>query len=132
MTSTYENAKRMRLLRPALLLFVISLAISCATTMPAPQNFLNSSDNSLNQWLDTHLNVDLPEVRIMHLPLTDAFAGMKLAITRADAPVESLRVTLHADEVTRRQALWLLAQRYGLQMKVEQVQGQPSYISVSK
>src|ERR1035437_1797331 len=132
MTSTYENAKRMRLLRPALLLFVISLAISCATTMPAPQNFLNSSDNSLNQWLDTRLNVDLPEVRIMHLPLTDAFAGMKMAITRADAPVESLRVSLHADEVTRRQALWLLTQKYDLQMAVENVPGHPSYISISR
>ena len=132
MTSTYENTKRLRLLRPALLLFIISLAISCATTMPAPQGFLDSSDNSLNQWLDTRLNVDLPEVRIMHLPLTDAFAGMKLAITRADAPVESLRVTLYADEVTRRQALWLLTQKYGLQMTVERVPGQPSYISVFK
>jgi hypothetical protein len=132
MTSTYENTTRLRLLRPALLLFVISLAISCATTMPAPQGFLDSSDNSLNQWLDTRLNVDLPEVRIMHLPLTDAFAGMKLAITRADAPVESLRVTLYADEVTRRQALWLLTQKYGLQMTVERVPGQPSYISVFK
>jgi hypothetical protein len=100
--------------------------------MPAPQGFLDSSDNSLNQWLDTRLNVDLPEVRIMHLPLTDAFAGMKLAITRADAPVESLRVTLYADEVTRRQALWLLTQKYGLQMTVERVPGQPSYISVFK
>ena len=132
MTSTYENTTRLRLLRPALLLFVISLAISCATTMPAPQGFLISSDSSLNQWLDVRLNVDLPEVRIMHLPLTDAFAGMKLAITRADAPVESLKVTLHADGVTRRQALWLLAQKYGLQMTVEHVQGQPSYISVSR
>ena len=132
MTSTYENTKRLRLLRPALLLFIISLAISCATTMPAPQGFLDSSDNSLNQWLDTRLNVDLPEVRIMHLPLTDAFAGMKLAITRADAPVESLRVTLYADEVTRRQALWLLTQKDGLQMTVERVPGQPSYISVFK
>src|ERR1017187_10847542 len=132
MTSTYENTTRLRLLRPALLLFIISLAISCATTMPAPQGFLDSSDNSLNQWLDTRLNVDLPEVRIMHLPLTDAFAGMKLAITRADAPVESLRVTLYADEVTRRQALWLLTQKYELRMTAENVPGHPSYISISK
>jgi hypothetical protein len=82
--------------------------------------------------LDVRLNVDLPEVRIMHLPLTDAFAGMKLAITWADAPVESLKVTLHANEVTRRQALWLLAQKYGLRMTVENFHRQPSYISISK
>jgi hypothetical protein len=132
MTSTFENVKRIHILRPALLLFVISLAISCATTMPAPQGFLNSADNSLNQWLDTRLNIDFAEVRVMHLPLTDAFAGMKLAITRADAPVELLKVTLHTNEITRRQALWLLTQKYGFRMTVERVQGQPSYISISK
>lgn len=122
----------MRLLRPSLLLLVVSLAISCATTIPAPQGFLSSSDSSLNQWLDTHLNVDFAEVRVMHLPLTDAFAGMKLAITRADADVESQKVSLHANEVTRRQALWLLTQKYDLQMTVENVPGQPSYISITK
>jgi hypothetical protein len=132
MTSAFENAKRMRRLQPALLLLIVSLAISCATTMPAPARFLNSTDGTLNQWLDTRLNVDFAEVRVMHLPLTDAFAGMKMAITRADAPVESLRVTLHADEVTRRQALWLLTQKYDLQMAVANVPGHPSYISISK
>jgi hypothetical protein len=100
--------------------------------MPAPPRFLNATDTSLNQWLDTRLNVDFAEVRVMHLPLTDAFAGMKMAITRADAPVESLRVSLHADDVTRRQALWLLTQKYGLQMAVENVPGHPSYISISR
>ena len=100
--------------------------------MPAPQSFLNSTDASLNQWLDTRLKVDVAEVRVMHLPLTDAFAGMKMAITRADAAVESLRVTLHTDEVTRRQALWLLTQKYELQMTAENVPGHPSYISISK
>jgi hypothetical protein len=132
MTSTSENTKRVRLILPALLLLVISLAISCATTIPAPQAFLTSSDGSLNQWLDTRLNVDFAEVRVMHLPLTDAFAGMKLAITRADADVESQRVSLHANDITRRQALWLLTQKYDLQMTVENVPGQPSYISITK
>jgi len=132
MTRAFKNAGRMRLLRPALLLLIVSLSISCATTMPAPQSFLKSTDASLNQWLDAQLNVDFAEVRVMHLPLTDAFAGMKMAITRADAPVESMRVSLHADNVTRRQALWLLAQKYDLQMAVENVPGHPSYISISR
>ena len=132
MTTAFANTNRIRRLRPALLLLVVSLAISCATTIPAPQAFLNSQDASLNQWLDTRLNVDIAEVRVMHLPLTDAFAGMKMAITKADAPVEFLRVSLHADDVTRRQALWLLTQKYGIQMMAESVPGNPSYISISK
>ena len=132
MANTFDSVKRTQLLWQALFLLVISLAMSCATTMSVPQGFLNSSDRSMDQWLDTCLNVDFAEVRVMNLPLTDAFAGMKLAVARADAPIESLKVTLHAHGVTRRQALWLLAQRYGLRMTVEQVHKQPSYISISK
>jgi hypothetical protein len=131
MTVSFKYIKRIGLLPPALLL-AISLAISCATTMPSPRSFLDTTDASLNQWLDTRLNVDVAEVRVMHLPLTDAFAGMKMAITRADAPVESQRVSLHADDVTRRQALWLLTQKCELHMTVENVPGHPSYISISK
>jgi hypothetical protein len=100
--------------------------------MPAPTSFLDTTDGSLNQWLDTQLNVDFADVRVMHLPLTDAFAGMKLAIAQADASVGSLRVSFHANEITRRQALWLLTQKYELQMTVENVPGHPSYISVSR
>jgi hypothetical protein len=57
---------------------------------------------------------------------------MKLAITRADAPVESLKVSLYASGVTRRQALWLLAEKYGLQMSVAPVNKQSPYISISR
>src|SRR5882724_5606467 len=132
MIGIFNSSKQMQVLRSALLLLVVSLAISCATTMPAPQGFLESSDKSLDQWLNTCLNVDFAEVRVMNLPLTDAFSGMKMAIARADAPIEPLKVTLHAHEVTRRQALWLLTQRYGLRMTVEHVHKQPPYISISK
>jgi hypothetical protein len=97
-----------------------------------PQAFLSSTDASYNQWLDATVDVDLAEVRIMHLPLTDAFSGLRLAIARADAPVESLKVTLHASQITRRQALWLLSQKYELTMNVQQLPGQPPYISISR
>jgi hypothetical protein len=118
--------------RPTVLLVLGWLAISCATTIRPPQAFLSSTDESSNQWLDTVVDVDVAEVRIIHLPLTDAFSGMKLAMTRADAPVESMRVSLHASGVTRRQALWLLAEKYGLRMAVAPVSKQSPYISISK
>ncbi len=123
------SAWPLRVVLPALL---VSLAVSCATSVRPPQHFLRSSDNSSDQWLDTVVNVDITNLRVVNLPLTDAFAGMKLAIARADAPVESLRVALHASQVTRRQALWLLAEKYGLTMTVERVKGQPPYIGISK
>ena len=121
-----------RFLRPSVLLVLGWLAISCATTVRPPQAFLFSKDDSSNQWLDTVVDVDVAEVRVIHLPLTDAFAGMKLATTSADAPVESLRVSLHASQVTRRQALWLLSEKYGLQMTVAPVRKQSPYISISR
>ena len=123
------NTPLWRVTLPAILIF---LAVSCATSVQPPQHFLRLADTSSDQWLDTVVDVDIATVRIVHLPLTDAFAGMKLAIARADAPVESLRVTLHANRVTRRQALWLLAEKYELTMSVERVKGQPPYIGISK
>ena len=113
-------------------MLLVSLAVSCATSVRPPQHFLRSADNSSDQWLNTVVDVDITDVRVTRLPLTDAFAGLKLAIARADAPVESLRVALHANQVTRRQALWLLAEKYGLTMTVERVKGQPPYIGISK
>lgn len=119
-------------MRPAILALLVSLAVSCATMIQPPPNFLRTADNSTDRWLDTAVDVDVAEVRIIHLPLTDAFAGMKIAIARADAPVESLKVALHAHQVTRRQALWLLAEKYGLNVSVEHVRGQPPYIGISR
>jgi hypothetical protein len=108
------------------------LALSCATMIRPSRDFLSSTDESWNQWLDTAVAVDLADVRIMHLPLTDAFSGLRIAISQADAPVESLKVTLHASQITRRQALWLLSQKYELTMIVQQLPGQPPYIGISK
>ena len=129
---TGRRVMRVRVLRPAALALLVSLAVSCATMIQPPPNFLRAADNSADRWLDTVVDVDVAEVRIIHLPLTDAFTGMKLAIARADALVESLRVTLHAHQVTSRQALWLLAEKYGLNVNVEHVRGQPPYIGISR
>jgi hypothetical protein len=132
MTKASTHPMKAWLLRPLILLPLAWFAVSCATTIRPPQAFLFSTHDSSNQWLNTVVDVDVAEVRIVHLPLTDAFAGMKLAITRADAPVESLRVSLHASEVTRRQALWLLAEKYGLDVTVAPVRNQSPYISISR
>jgi hypothetical protein len=78
------------------------------------------------------VDVDLAEVRIIHLPLTDAFSGLRIAITRADAPVELLKVTLHASKITRRQVLWLLSRKYALTMTVQRLPGQPPYVGISR
>jgi len=132
MIGIFNRAAKMWTMRIVLPLFLAGLAASCATMIHPRQDFLPSTDESWNRWLDTTVDVDLAEVRIMHLPLTDAFSGLRIAVARADAPVESLRVTLHATEITRRQALWLLAQKYELTMIVQQLPGQPPYIGISR
>jgi hypothetical protein len=132
MTRILHQAARRRGVPVALTLLLVGLAISCATVIHPPPDFLSSTDHSWTQWLDTPVDVDLADVRIIHLPLTDAFSGIRIAIARADAPVESLKVTLHASQVTRRQALWLLSQKYELTMLVQQLPGQPPYVGISK
>jgi hypothetical protein len=132
MTATFNRAAKTWSVRFVVPLFLVVLAVSCATMIRPPQEFLSSTDKLWNQWLDTAVDVDLAEVRIIHLPLTDAFSGLRIAIARADAPVESLKVTLHASQITRRQALWLLSQKYELTMIVQQLPGQPPYIDISK
>jgi hypothetical protein len=132
MTAILNRTAKISSLRFALPALLAVLAVSCATMVHPPQNFLSSTDESWNQWLDTAVDVDLAEVRVMHLPLTDAFSGLRIAIAQADAPVESLRLTFHASDVTRRQALWLLAQKYNLTMTVQQLPGQLPYIGISK
>ena len=118
---------------PAGFLFLLLLSASCATTIssPPPPAFLRSTTASWNQWADKVVDVHLTDVRITHLPLTDAFAGLRMVIARADDRIGSLPVTLHARQITRRQALWLVSNRYGLTMTVEDIPGQPSYLNIA-
>jgi hypothetical protein len=95
-------------------------------------DFLHSTNESWNQWTDKVVDVQLTDVRVAHLPLTDVFLGLSLVIAKADAPVGELHVTLHATQVTRRQALWLIAKKYGLKMSVEDVRGRPPYLGIAR
>jgi hypothetical protein len=120
--------------RTAGLLLLLVLTTSCATitNVPAPQDFLRSKNAAWNQWADQVVDVHFTEVRIAHLALTDAFSGLRMVIARADAPIGSLPVTLHASHITRRQALWLISKKYGLKMTIEAVRGQPPYLGIAK
>lgn len=113
-------------------LVCVLFATSCATTRQTPPDFLHSTNESWNQWTDKVVDVQLTDVRVAHLPLTDAFLGLSIVIARADAAVGEFHVTLHATQITRRQALWLIAKKYGLKMTVEEVPGQPPYLGVAK
>jgi hypothetical protein len=74
---------------PAVFLFLLLLTASCATTItsPPPPDFLRSTNASWNQWAEKVVAVHLTGVRITHLPLTDAFAGLRMVIARADEPI---------------------------------------------
>jgi len=132
MSPPFNRAAIIRSVRAGVPLLVVALSISCATRIHPPQGFLSATENSWNQWLDTAVDVDLAEVRIAHLPLTDSFSGLRIVIARADAPLESLKVTLHASQITRRQALWLLCEKYDLTMVIQELQGKPPYVAISK
>ena len=132
MNPPFNRAAIIRSVTVGVPLLAVVLVVSCATMVHPPREFLSARETSWNQWLDTVVDVDLAEVRVIHLPLTDAFSGLRIVIARADAPLESLKVTLHASQITRRQALWLLCEKYDLTMVIQELQGKPPYVAISK
>jgi hypothetical protein len=59
---------------------------------------------------------------------TPPFEQTNIVITRVDP---TLRITLHADRLTRRQALWLIAQKYRLSITSGYRDGVPSCILIT-
>jgi hypothetical protein len=95
------------LLLPLLLLF-----IACAGDRP-PADFLRTTAAPWNDWMNTIVSVDITNVPLGTLASRSAFQGLNLTLAGVDPEYP---VALQAERVTRRQALWKLAERYGLAM----------------
>ncbi len=80
----------------------------------------------MDEVVDVHFE-DKPIGDIWHD--TPPFERTNIVIAQVDL---SLRVTLHAEHVTRRQALWLMAKKYGLSFTTGYRDGVPSYILITK
>jgi hypothetical protein len=105
------------------------VVLGCANTQP-PHDFLRVESEAWRKWLDAIVDVhieDKPLASIWHD--TQPFERTNIVITQVDP---TLRITLHADRLTRRQALWRIAQKYGLSITPGYRDGIPSCILITK
>ena len=106
---------------------LIALA-GCADLGP-PASFLRTDSKPFDEWLDTVVNVDLADVGLGTLATRPPFQGMNLVLKGVDP---DYRITLQAEKVTRRQALWQLANQYGLALTIGTTgQGATPFVVIS-
>ncbi|MEI6084467.1 MAG: hypothetical protein WCS70_09220 [Verrucomicrobiota bacterium] len=94
---------------------LLLLALTGCAGLSAPKFFLQTDTKTSTVWLNEFIDVDLRNVPLADLPKRSAFSGLNLIFGGVDG--ESV-VALEASHVTRRQALWLLAEKYGLTMTI--------------
>lgn len=94
---------------------IFILALTGCAGLSAPKTFLQTDTKASTVWLNEFIDVDLRNVPLADLPKRSAFHGLKLILGGVDGDAV---VSLETSRVTRRQALWLLADKYGLTMAV--------------
>lgn len=79
-----------------------------------PQDFLYSKYQPLNDWLDTPVQIQIMEKRLLDVLNEPALRGLAIRVVRA--PRLNPVITMKHLAMTRRQLLWTLAQDYQLDM----------------
>ena len=79
--------------------------------------------------MDEVVDVHLEAVAFSDLSRTPPFERLNV-VSRGLDP--SLTITLHATRITRREALWRIAQKYSLSMSAGFRDGIPSFIIITK
>jgi hypothetical protein len=104
------------------------LLAACASQIPPP-NFLRAESKPWNDWMETIVDVDFANVPLGSLPTRSPFEGMNLLLNGVDADYQ---IVLQAEHVSRRQALWQLANQYGLSLTVGATgQGATPFVVIS-
>jgi hypothetical protein len=111
-------------------LAVLVLA-GCSNPRP-PADFLFANNAVWMGWMESTTDVRFKEVPLSKLPETPAFRQMNISIRGSDAALLPLQVSLDAKGVTRRQALWMIAEEYDLNMTVGYVGSRPFYVEITK
>ena len=76
------------------------------------------------------VDVQLKDVPIFELSNVAPFERMNMVVGIKSS--SEFRVSLDVKHVTRREALWLLAVKYGLSMKVGRFEGKPFCVQITK
>jgi hypothetical protein len=108
---------------------LVPVLLAACTSVGPPAVFLHSDFKPWNDWMDTVVDVDLTNVALGSLATRSQFEGMNVVLNGVDP---DYRITLQAEKVTRRQALWQLANQYGLALTVGTTgQGAAPFIIIS-
>jgi hypothetical protein len=110
---------------------VAALAIVGQAGAEVPPDFLRAETKVWTAWMETVVDVQLKDVRISELSTVAPFERMNMGFACKDGNPD-FRVSLDVKHVTRREALWLLAAKYGLSMKVGRVEGKPVCVQITK
>ena len=95
-----------------LFLPILLAAFGC-TSQRAPATFLHTESERWNDSMKERVDVDLTDVPLGSLGSRAPFREITFTLDDLDP---DYRITLQAQRVTRRQALWMLADKYGLSM----------------
>lgn len=78
--------------------------------------------------MDTVVSVDFTNVPLRALSNRSPFQGVSMMLSELDPEYS---IALQAEHVPRRQALWMLAGKYGLSMSIGTNAGLPSFIAIT-
>ena len=105
------------------------IALTGCADLGPPANFLRTDYRPLSEWFDTKVDVDLNDIALGTLGSRPPFDGLNVVLNGIDP---DYRITLQAEKVTRRQALWQLANQYGLALTVGTTgQGATPFVVIS-
>ena len=110
--------------------FVLAVATVVQTRAEPPPDFLRAETKVWTDWMETVVDVQLKDVPIFELSNVAPFERMNMGAGIKSGP--EFRVSLDVKHVTRREALWLLAVKYGLSMKVGRVGDKPFFVQITK
>lgn len=104
-------------------------AILLFSACSATNNFLPTDSRAWNDWLNASVEVDLQKIPLADLARRGPFKDKPLVFTGVDG--EAIISLTAPDRITRRQALRLLAEQYGLTIAFVQRDGQPAALQIS-
>ena len=108
---------------------LLPILLAACSSLTPPATFLRTDFKPWNDWMDTVVDVDFANLPLGSLATRPQFQGLNVVLNAVDP---DYRVTLQAKKVTRRQALWQLANQYGLSLTVGTTgQGAAPFVLIS-
>lgn len=90
---------------------ILSVLLAACAGYGPPPTFLRTESKPWNDWLNTPVIADFANVPLNSLSAHTPFEGLTVICNGVDP---EYRVALQVEKVTRREALWKLANQYGL------------------